>query len=410
MVLSLTAACLLAFAAMLVAWSRRIASTAREGDLLAMLVGGGYCARVLLHLTVIRNLALFSHGGGGDYYSYELLSRLIAETWRTTGLRFVTTADMPALGNAPLLPNMLALIRHATGGSPAVIGTAMLAFCTCGSAVLLYHLARDLGASEVASRRLVLVLLFTPGFVFYTSDVYKDGLVLFFVTVILVSSVRLSDEFSAGHLVALVLAAGGLSLVRGYLVYVCALAPLTGFLVAARYSAGRLVLVAIGLTAGTLIIITSMSAVAETVASAETLFETATDAGSTTDNSSGASGVTFGGGGPWSNLGPKLAYTLLSPFPWTPGSVGLHLGKVDALVFYAILYQAARAGKALARERPAALLTVASFVIPATLAYAATMANIGLIVRQRMPIVAAMALLAAVGPSLLKQGRRTPAS
>lgn len=114
-------------------------------------------------------------------------------------------------------------------------------------------------------------------------------------------------------------------------------------------------------------------------------------------NAMGGSGVTFDdGGNPFGAIGPKLAYTIASPFPWQSGSLGLHIGKIDVFIFYYLIYRAYLAGKRMALTEREALIQFIAFLVPATVAYATTMANIGLILRQRMPIVFVTAILAAL--------------
>ena len=99
------------------------------------------------------------------------------------------------------------------------------------------------------------------------------------------------------------------------------------------------------------------------------------------------------GGNPFAALGPKVAYTLLSPFPWQSGSFALQVGKIDALLWYYLLYRSVLSVRMMWKSDRALLLMFFAFLVPSTIAYATTMANIGLIVRQRIPIVMVGALL-----------------
>ena len=90
----------------------------------------------------------------------------------------------------------------------------------------------------------------------------------------------------------------------------------------------------------------------------------------------------------------RLVYTLFSPFPWMGGTMGLQLGKIDTLIFYFFMYRAAIATRKLLRTNRSTLISLLAFIVPCTVAYAFTMANMGLMLRQRLPIVAMVALLA----------------
>jgi hypothetical protein len=85
----------------------------------------------------------------------------------------------------------------------------------------------------------------------------------------------------------------------------------------------------------------------------------------------------------------------------------LQLGKIEAFIFYWFMYVVYRDRKRLWAEHRSTVIMMATFIIPATLAYATTMSNVGLIVRQRMPIVIAVALLAGIAYRQ-KMPRRMP--
>lgn len=118
------------------------------------------------------------------------------------------------------------------------------------------------------------------------------------------------------------------------------------------------------------------------------------------------SGVLFDdSGNAWGSLIPKLLYTLLAPFPWSEGSATLQLGKIEMLIWYFMLYSAVRGARQLWRHDRRVLLILLLFIVPSTIAYATTVANVGLIFRQRIPIVMVTSLLSAVAWS-----RRRPSS
>jgi hypothetical protein len=109
------------------------------------------------------------------------------------------------------------------------------------------------------------------------------------------------------------------------------------------------------------------------------------------------SGVVFDdGGNPWGALIPKLLYTLLAPFPWTEGSTALQLAKIETIIWYFMLYWAVRGALQLWRYDRKILLILLLFIVPGTIAYATSMANIGLIFRQRIPIAMITSLLSAL--------------
>jgi hypothetical protein len=125
-------------------------------------------------------------------------------------------------------------------------------------------------------------------------------------------------------------------------------------------------------------------------------FRGAVSSAALNENADAGSGVTFDADSTTGAFLPKLAYTLFSPFPWQSGSLGLHIAKIEVFVWYYFFYRAVRAVRMLWRERRSDLLMFVSFIIPTTVAYAFSFANVGLIVRQRIVIVLATIVLASI--------------
>jgi hypothetical protein len=348
----------------------------------------GYAVRMFLQLF-LRDLPLFSYGAGGDCIFYEEMARYISRGWLYNGIEYMTNKEIVALGSTSLPPNLFALILYINGGELTRAGcTAVVAVAACLSCHGLYRLAVECGGDELKAFKVSAFLLFSPGFLFYTADMYKDGLVSFLVVTSLLSSFRLAKRFSPVQLLVTTLSLCALWYVRQYLIFL-ALAPLAiGLLGTGKGAWIRQFLVAGVLAAGFVVLISSSSVVQDISTRANATFSQATSSESTQWNSMSGSGVTFDdGGNPLGALWLKVLYTLFSPFPWAGGSLALQIGKIDALAWYYLFYRALIAGLRLWKEERARLLMFLTFLAPSTIAYAMTMANIGLVLRQRIPIV-----------------------
>ena len=100
---------------------------------------------------------------------------------------------------------------------------------------------------------------------------------------------------------------------------------------------------------------------------------------------------------PFGAFGPKLAYAIFSPFPWQGGSVALQFAKLEVFGWYYLFYKACRTAPHLWRERRSVFLMFLTFIGPIGLMYTMGFSNVGLALRQRMPFVIVVSLLAAVG-------------
>jgi hypothetical protein len=384
--------CLVVFAGAL--WGALAAAgQLRQRSLLAVIMGG-YALRVVIHFF-IREVKLFSHVVGGDSVGYEIYARLIALIWHRSGVHFVDADELVDLGPTTLPSNLFALIAYIDDGPTMRLGcTAIVALAAGLTALNLYMLAVEFRAERKTALLFASIIYFQPSFLFYTSDMYKDGLVLCFTLGALGSALRLSYRFSVRHAIVGLVCIGALWYVRFYLIFVTVAPLVVGLVGLNTKGAVRSLLVGLGLAVGALAVAGFTDILQLASERASQTFDHGTSSAVLNSNSQGGSGVVFDDdGSPFGALPAKLAYTLFSPFPWAGGSLGFQLGKLDVFLWYFVLYRAIRG--ALQTDRRLVIL-LATFILPCTFMYAMSMANVGLIVRQRLVIVAAMTLLAAL--------------
>ncbi|MEV6980530.1 hypothetical protein AB0M95_04625 [Sphaerisporangium sp. NPDC051017] len=371
-------------------------ATAAKRVLPVLLVA--FMARLAAHMS-LRGGALFDYGG--DNVLYDLWAQEIADQWRRDGISYVTVSGAGRLYGAALHCNLLALIRYICDGPAPLASAALMALMACVLCVVMYRFARMLGADERAAFWLLVVVAFMPAFLLHTSDTYKDGLNALLVVASLAVGVSLTRRFSLGRLLMLVPLLWALWNVRPYMAFMCVL-PLALGISGLKHVVSVRSLVA--LTALAMVVLFQFEFVmqSEPVEAMRNQLEYAQSPAAQNSNAglSGwrhGSGIAFDDGGlAWGALGPKLVYTLLSPFPWTPGSLALQLGKIDTCVWYVLLFFGVAGARRLWRGDRRMLLILLLFVIPGALVYATTMANIGLIARQRMPLVMVTSLLCAL--------------
>lgn len=374
-----------------------VASRLSQGDgALPKLLGAGYVTR-LVAFPLLEQISFFSYqGGGGDAGFYETGAWMIARLWFAKGIHYVTPDELPYLNHATLQCNAYALVIFANGGDRATWGCVALgAFVAAIAFLMLYRLARFLGADAKQALWVTGLLYFSPGFLYYTTGTHKEAFVVVCTIGAVSASIRLTQRLSWPQALMGAFWLLGLWRVRYYLVFV-AMLPLVVSFIISRASIAVRALALFGALAALAVVSTSTSFTDDLSDRATRAYDVGTSAGSREWNALGGSGVQFDDNGKaWGALGPKLAYTLFSPFPWTGGSVGLQLGKIDTMLWYYLVYLAIKSGRRLWTEDRVLLLSMLAFLVPTTLLYASTMANIGLIFRQRFPVVLLTACLSA---------------
>lgn len=372
-----------------------IVRAGKEPPRVMQVMMAGYFSRIVA-TQVLREIPFFTHGAGGDCNAYEMLAWVIAKLWETRGIEFLTSEQIPEIGPTSLPPNLFAFVIYLNGGDVTRIGcVSLIALAATLCCYNLYKLGCEMQADPDVCLKVSAAMLFSPGYFFYTADLFKDGLVAFLMIATLGAGFRLAKKFSVTQAIVATVSVYALWYVRFYLIFL-ALAPLgIGILGAGKRSILRPVLILLMATIVMGAVGSSSRAVDELSSRATQTFTTATNSDVRDWNRLGGSGVEFDdGGNALGALHLKLIYTLFSPFPWQGGSIAMHIGKIDALIWYYLAYRAALAAKSLWKGDRTLLLMFLIFIVPCTVAYATTMSNIGLILRQRIPIILMGSLLA----------------
>ncbi len=368
----------------------------RQKNIAVGILMAGYALRIVLQ-TFIRDIPFFSHGIGGDNMYYEEWATTVQLIWEHSGVEYIGQEQFPEIGETSLPANLFGLVFFINGGPTRVGCTAVVALAACLTCFNLYRLALEYGADEAFAARVLVLLLFGPAFLMYTSEMYKDGLVAFFVVGAVGSAFRLSRKFSVLHVVIGIMSLIPLWYVRFYLVFVTIGPLLVGISGLNTKSPTRPLMAALLLIAGGIFLASYTHAFDQASERFTSTLELGTSRAVLEANSRHGSGVAFDdGGNPYSALPLKLAYTIFAPFFWQSGSVGFQIGKIDAFIWYYLIFRAVKAGRHLFRTDKVRLLMFLVFIVPTTVMYALGIANIGLTVRQRLPIVLFTGTLAAL--------------
>jgi hypothetical protein len=364
---------------------------------LTILLLVGYAVRLAIS-PLTRDLNVFS-SMSGDYAIYEYNGEMIAKLWHYAGVHFATNIANEEI-TVPLPSNLFAAVIY-LNGEPTHLGcTAIVSAAASFACLEMYLLALLLGAGRNVALWTCAVTSGMPSFLFYTSNAFKDGFVALFVIGIFGCAVRLSRRFSVWQLALAGVFLACLWFTRFYLVFIVPPPLLLGLLGFRARSIFRTVLASLVIVASVSALYAYSSTPNVVVGHATKTFDLATSEDVLSANAMGGSGVTFDTTSPTGAFVLKFIYTLFSPFPWQPGSLGLQIGKIEALLWYYFVYRALRAAQVMWRERRSDLLMFGSLLIPLTVAYALSFSNIGLIVRQRLVIVLPTMLLAALSWSL----------
>ncbi|MBH1989278.1 MAG: hypothetical protein I8H75_05625 [Myxococcaceae bacterium] len=354
----------------------------------------GYWIRIFLS-SFLREISFFTHGTGGDWAQYELSAEEILGYWQLKGVQFVTNENFN-IGSVPLPPNMIALVSYLSGGYSRIGSESIIAFCSCLICFFVYKISCIHDIDRKYSFKMFIFLMFSFTFLYYTSDLYKDAYVVFFVVSIFCLSFSFLQSGSIRSASAAVFCLIALWQVRPYMV----LSSLPVFLWSlvggkALLKSHRIVL-ALPII---LLVVSGFPALYSVLVNeAQTNLEHVQSIGWHSELQAGGSGVDLSRyEGSILAVLLRVTYTLFSPFPWQGGSMGLQIAKFEILIWYYVYYQAWFALRRLRKKDLGLFILFILAVVPITYAYSLSFSNIGLIVRQRLPIVFIISVLGVWG-------------
>ncbi|MEV8633550.1 hypothetical protein AB0395_18005 [Streptosporangium sp. NPDC051023] len=365
-----------------------------------------FAARLVVHVLLMRSGSAWY---GGDNLTYESISMAMAEEWKRGGIYFVAPEQVGSLKSVAVPCNLFALVIYLCEGKAPLACTAVVALLACGLCVVMYRFARLLGADERSAFILLVISAFTPAFLVHTSDMFKDGFNAFLVVACLGLACSNMRRFDIRKLIVLCPLLWALWHVRPYMVFMCGPSLVLSLMGSKRAPSFR-VMAVLSVVLGAVLALFGIAADEGPIGTMQEQLEYGQSDDLRRAVASEESGVTFeDSGSPWGALGPKLLYTLLSPFPWMEGTMTLQLGKIEVIVWYYLLYSAVRGARRLWDHDRSMFWTLLLFIVPSMVAYATTMANIGLIFRQRMPIIMVTSLLSAVAWNRAPEGGQAAA-
>ncbi|TMR97245.1 hypothetical protein [Nonomuraea basaltis] len=365
-----------------------------------------FAARLFIHVFIVRSGSL---DYGGDNFYYELSAMEIVTYWQSAGIQLVSSEVIPSINTVATPCHIFAFVMYLCGGFAPMACTAVVAFIACGLCIVMYKFAQLVGADDRSAFRLLLLIAFIPGLLVHTSDMFKDGFNAFFVITCLWLATSNMKRFDIRKILAMAPLIWALWNVRPYMVIMCGLPLFFSIVSRKRMISVRVMALSVAAMMSFMLLYEQILATGP-AGTMQRQLEKSQATNVRSELEQGGSGVVFTpDGAPWDDLPTKVIYTLLSPFPWMDGSPALQLGKIEALLVWYLLYCAVKGGRRLWQYDRKMLLFLLLFVVPSTIAYATTIANIGLIFRQRIPIVLILSLLSAIGwarePGMIKRSQ-----
>ena len=368
----------------------------------------GLMARVLVGtLIFVFELQAFF---GGDALTYDHLGAEMLRSWRGTVEPHESSVYYSAFSQT--FPGMLYLVASVY----ALVGRNMLAVqfisavIGAATAPVIYLCARHIFNQRVARVSAVFIACY-PSLVLWSSQVLKDGPIVFLLALIMLATLKLADNITLKYL--LVLAFGLLALLsfRFYIFYMVAVAVGASFIIGMRALSVQslvrqfIIVVCIGLALTYVGVLRLANEQYAQYGDLRTVQQSRSDLVQTANTGFGSDLDVSTPTGALAAIPLGMTYLLLAPFPWQLANLRQSITLPEMLVWWASIPLLASGLWFTLKYRLRQSLPILLFTLMLTLAYSIFQGNVGTAYRQRAQLLAFYFIFVAVGGVLLRERR-----
>lgn len=379
---------------------REFLTTIFLGALLVRLAFG-----VFIHIFEFRDFF------GADAQTYDFNGWRLVEYW--TGQ--IATDDM-ALQRAWSTAGPGWGMNYLVAGIYYLIGRNIFAaqsFCAvfgAATAPMVYFCAAKMFSNKRVAKISAIAIAFFPSFIIWSSQLMKDGLIIFLLVLAMTMVLQLQERFNYLALLLLIFSLFGIFSLRFYIFYMVAIAVGGSFIIGVTGSlqsiARRtLVLVLLGMGLTYLGVIRNASVDFERYANLERIQSSRQDLASSAESGFGEDIDVSTTEGAISAVPIGLLYLMFAPFPWEMTNFRQAITLPEVLLWWAMMPLLAAGLWYALRQRLRNSVPVLVFSLMLTLAYSIFQGNVGTAYRQRTQIQVFLFIFIAVGITIYLEKR-----
>lgn len=390
---------------------REFLTTIFLGALLVRLAFG-----IFIHVFEFRDFF------GADASTYDFNGWRLVEYWSGQ----ISTDDM-ALVRAWSTSGPGWGMNYLVGGIYYVIGRNIFAaqsFCAvfgAATAPMVYFCAAKMFSNRRVAKYSAVAIAFFPSFVIWSSQLMKDGLIIFLLVLAMTMVLQLQEKFSYLALVLLIFALFGIFSLRFYIFYMVAIAVGGSFIIGLTSSVQSIarrtaVLVLLGFGLTYLGVIRNATMDFDRYANLERIQSSRQDLATSAESGFGEDIDVSTTEGAISAVPIGVLYLMLAPFPWEMSNFRQTITLPEVLLWWAMMPLLVAGLWYTIRHRLRSSVPILIFSLMLTLAYSIFQGNVGTAYRQRTQIQVFLFIFIAVGITLyvekrenrklLREGRR----
>ena len=329
---------------------------------------------------------------GGDAITYDFNGWRLVEYWTgqiasddLAAQRAWSTAG-PGWGM-----NYLVGILYYILGKNIFAAQSFCAVFGAATAPMVYFCSVKMFNNKRAAKTAAIAIAFFPSFIIWSSQLMKDGLIIFLLVLAMTMVLQLQEKFNYVALLLLIFSMFGIFSLRFYIFYMVAIAVAGSFIIGLTSSIQSiirrsLVLVLMGLGFTYLGVIRNASDDFERYGNLERVQSSRLDLQQSAESGYGADVDVSTTEGAISALPIGFTYLMFAPFPWEVSNFRQAITLPEVLLWWAMIPLMIAGLIYAVRHRLRSSIPILIFSLMLTLAYSIFQGNVGTAYRQRTQI------------------------
>jgi hypothetical protein len=358
---------------------------------------------IILHVFNLRDFF------GSDAISYDLMGQRLVEIW----FYDIPTNDWFSQKSMSTTTPGWGL-TYLVGFLYTIIGQNILAaqfFCAvigAATAPMVYVCAQKIfNNSRVSKISAIMVALF-PAFIIWSSQLLKDGLIIFLLVVAMTMVLQLQERFNYAAVIVLILSLFGIMSLRFYIFYMVAISVAGSFVIGQSGSAksiarGFIILIVLGLALTYMGVLRSATETFDKWGSLDKVQRSRNDLSRSADSGFGGDVDVSTTEGAISVIPLGFSYLMLAPFPWQLGSLRQSITIPEMVVWWCSIPLMIIGLIYTIKNRLRKAIPILIFTLMLTIAYSIFQGNVGTAYRQRTQIQVFLFIFIAVGWTLRQE-------
>lgn len=369
---------------------------------------GALCARlafgVIVHAYDLRSFV------GSDALGYDTNAAMIVNYWYGKIEMGPELSQIMSLRGSGWGMQYLVAFIYLISDNSIFVAQTFCAVIGAATAPTAYFCANSMFNNRRVARTAAIAVAFFPAFIIWSSQLLKDGLIVFMLVLTLTLVLQLQKQFSWVGLLLLAVSLFGILTLRFYVFYVVVAAVVGSFFIGLSNSMVSIIqrttiLVFVAVILFYLGVIKTATSDIETYGSLERAQVSRLDLARSAESGFGSGEDVSTVRGVLSVLPVGFAYLMFAPFPWEMSNLRQSITLPDVLLWWSMMPLLVYGLWYALKNKLRASFPVLLFTLLLTISYSIFQGNVGTAYRQRTQIQVFLFMFIAVGWQLIRENR-----